>query len=318
MPETDPATTDPGPTDPATTSSLLPRTRTPPERIEIVYSETPVAGIPHQHVRQAVALSDLEDVTAAPGDTVVASAKVGNLSENETRVVLQAQGLPASWRPVAQVIQLPAHNAARVFLYLTPPPGTAPGRYQWALTAETGHAPLQAISAQLIVTRPPPTPDLPPSRTPSRRWARLAAVVIVLAVLALTGFLLHRPGPPPVPMAPGEVDDLGERGSELQARDESEPITIRGKVFVVGARPDEPVRASVRKVGLDDLTGSSKARRPLRRQLEIAGNDWSVRLRPGLYTATFVKPGCAPQSVLIDNLGPGLAAPPSVQLCAEA
>lgn len=270
----------------------------------------------------AVAI-EVSDETVNAGSTVVVPGRVTNLTPDPVRVVLLAQGLAPSWCPPAQVLLLPEHHTAKVFLYLNPPVGTAPGRYRWALTAQLADHPLQAVTAELAICRPQAVrASTPRPRRRRRTWLIPLAVCAVMAAAAVVaGSALTGAGKAPGKLLPALIDTSGHTtegpAGPSTAEQDPGPAKVGGTVFATGSAPDGRVRASVRQLSLDAISGrAEKVTKPgkTRYQVDIVGTSWTARLPSGLYALTFSKTGYASKSIVVATITGSRASLPPVQL----
>jgi hypothetical protein len=237
----------------------------------------------------------VDDAAVAAGGTAVVAGRVRNLSSSEVRVVLLAQGLPSAWCPPVQVLRLMENTTVDVFIYLTPPLGTAPGRYGWTLTAQTADRPLQAANGELAVSRPAAAPKAAePRKKRSRRWVAATAVLAVMAVLVSLKLVALREGRPESLRRTAMI-----QSSELTAGGHG-PVEIRGTVVASGR-----IRASLTRVSAQNLTGQEKKASRTRYRVRFDGGNWKVSLPPGLFRVTFRGAGYEPQSVLVNTLTNG-------------
>lgn len=249
------------------------------------------------------------------GATAVVSARVTNLVDQEVRVVLQVRGLPLAWCPPAQVLTLPATNTAKVFQHITPPPGTPPGRYQWTLTAETAHRPMQGATSELTVRRPQLQPAR--ARPQKKRWPWLVPVVavVVLAVVLAAVLFLRQPkssrssSAAPTPTAISSAARPSASSSKPASTQSPTPMASPPPLPVSGtiqaenaqfARDVEVYSTRLDLVGLSSL-GSGK-RKPVRQlSPEVKGKRWTLDLEPGVHAMTFQMPGYQPQTIVVDT-----------------
>ena len=242
----------------------------------------------------------VDDAAIAAGGTAVVAGRVRNLSANEIRVVLLAQGLPSAWCPPVQVLRLMENSTVDVFIYLTPPLGTAPGRYGWTLTAQTADHPLQAANGELAVSRPPAAPKTAEPLRKRRRWVAATAVLAALAVLISLKLVSLNNGQPETLRRTAMI-----QSSETTPRVRG-PVEVRGTVVAPGR-----IRASVARVSAQNLTGQEKKAERTRYRVRFDGGNWRVSLPAGLYRVTFSRAGYEPQSVMVNTLtnGPTTLAP---------
>jgi hypothetical protein len=247
----------------------------------------------------------LDPAAVDAGATVAVPTQVQNPTGIEQRVVLLVQGLPVAWCPPAQVLQLGAGATAEVVFHLTPPTGTAPGRYLWTLTAESPRAAMQGADSVLEVRRPPATrPPAPPHRrrARSRLLLTVLAVVAILIVLVAVKFAVREPEPGKS-LSLAAVLARPERAANVARMNRPPgPVRVAGTVFLTGEAPARPVRATVYSLSLANLIGTD---RPLRRtghRVRIRGNDWTADLPSGLYLVRFRSPGHRGGSVVVDTL----------------
>ena len=244
------------------------------------------------------------------GSTVIVPAQVTNAGSEPVQVVLLIQGLAPAWCPPPQVVLLPGGNTADVFLHLRPPPGTPAGRYLWALTVQTAHHPMQAVTTELVVHRDPPPVSTPPGRR--RRPVVVAVGLLALATAAtLVAVLAHRPSAPE--SLPRRVSPVRPTATPTPVVGSSaEPVALAGTVLAgeVGR-----VRVSVVRFTLDDLSDLGRASgTPVKATVRVKGKQWTTTLPPGIYGMTFRQKGFQPSSIVVDTTVMGWAPPPWVQL----
>jgi hypothetical protein len=254
---------------------------------------------------------EVDDGWGSAGSTVIVPARVTNPGSHPVRVVLLVQGLAPSWCPPSQVLFLPAENTADVFLHLRPASGTQPGRYLWALTAQTPEHPLQAVTAQLLIRREPP-PATPPVRRHPRRRRRIlvAGAAGLLAVITAGVLVLTRHDRSPVPKPPTHhaVSPTPAR----TPRPTPLPVAVAGTVLAgeVGR-----ITVTVVRLTLDDLSDQGHTTgTPVRAKVTIKGKQWTTSLPAGVYGMTFRQKGSEPASIVVDTTDLRWAAPPWVQL----
>ena len=245
----------------------------------------------------------IDDAAVAAGGTAVVAGRVRNLSSGEIRVVLLAQGLPSPWCPPVQVLRLMGSSTVDVFIYLTPPLGTAPGRYGWTLTAQTADHPLQAANSELAVSRPPAAPKTAEPRRKRRRWVAAAAALVVLAALISLKLVSLNSGRPETLRRTAMI-----QSSETTPRVKG-PVEVRGTVVARGR-----VRATVARVSAQNLTGQQKKAARTGYRVRFDGGNWRVSLPAGLYRITFVRAGYEPQSVMVNTLTNGPTTLPPLEL----
>ncbi|GLY29481.1 NEW3 domain-containing protein [Kineosporia sp. NBRC 101731] len=251
-----------------------------------------------------------QEGTVDAGQTVVVRGTVQNLTGEEVRAVLLARGLPSSWCPPAQVLQLPGHNTAEVFVYLTPPAGTLPGRYLWTLTAQTSGAPVPVADSQLTVRRPPFTDrPQPPSGSarPATRRPRVVAVIAVLLValllMVVAGvkvFTAASAGPRARTLA-AIVDTADRDANVARMRRAPGPVRVQGTVFLDGGA-SSPITAFVRGLSRENLSGASARTGRTTYPVTISGHDWSADLPPGIYAIYFRSRGYSGACVMVETV----------------
>jgi hypothetical protein len=252
----------------------------------------------------------VDDGRGSAGSTVIVPARLANPEAEPVRVVLMVQGLAPSWCPPAQVLLLPGHNAADVFLHLRPALGTPPGRYPWALTVQTPDHPMQAVTAELLVRREPP--PVARSRRPSRRRRRIlvAGAVGLLAVITASGLILarHLRAEEPKPIihrvvSPSPTADVAPAAL---------PVELAGTILAgdVGR-----IKVVVVRLTLDDLSDQGHASgTPVQAKVTIKGKEWTTSLPAGVYGMTFSQQAHEPASIVVDTTLLRSVPPPWVQL----
>ncbi|GAB6897072.1 COG1470 family protein [Kineosporia succinea] len=293
-----------------------------PERadgvIDLTHPVTLVTRTPVPTGASAVLDLDVDDRAVDAGQTVVVPARVRNLTAQPVRVVLLAQGLPAAWCPPAQVLNLTGHNTAEIFLYLSPAIGTPPGRYAWALTAQTAHRPMQAAVGELEVRRaePEPLPRRPKQKQPW--WPVLVGAVAIMLIMTSIAFAvaLHTEKPTQLPQSTSRRTQRPEAES---TRDDGY-VRVVGTILVDGTADTTGVKGTARQLGPDGLKDLGRQERPEPSPMEprVRGKRWEVKLDGGIYALTFSKPGYAPETVVVTAaISPGPQQIPIVRLTRE-
>jgi hypothetical protein len=269
---------------------------------------------------------DLDDGQTWSGSSATIEARVTNPAPDEVQAVFRVQGLEPAWCPAPQVVTVVPGTETRLYLKLTPPAGTPPGRYLWSLTAEVPDRQMLALTAALRVDRPKPAVVVP-VRSRRRKFTLLlllAMVVILAGVIALSLLVPSRmpwggdttaTGPAPrVTAGPS----AGPRpSSTVSPTAAAELVRIQGTVLV----EDGPgaIRITVVRLSADDLNGvrPSSGHTVLP---ETTGTDkngqgkkWSLSLAPGLYGLTFSKPGYTTESIVVTTAEAAIP-PPQVRL----
>jgi hypothetical protein len=276
---------------------------------------------------------DLDDGRTWPGSAVTAEARVTMAGSAEVQAVIQVQGLEPAWCPPPQVVTVVPGVTTRLYVKLTPPPGTPPGRYLWSLTAQVPDQPMLAVTAELQVGRPPATAPAP-RRSRWRPIALLLATAIGTLLLAVTALTRLAPArlpwahpsatrPAPAPTAPGLRHRIprprpGAPAPSVSATAE-ELVRLHGTVLV--GEEKVPTRITVIRLTLDDLAGvgpsrrsASAGRRARAVGTEVHGEHWSLSLPPGLYGLTFSKRGFTSESIVVATSVAGILPPPQVHL----
>jgi hypothetical protein len=242
------------------------------------------------------------------GGTAIVPARVTNPGSEPVRVVLKVQGLADSWCPPSQVLLLSPGHTADVFWHLRPALGTPPGRYLWAMTAQTGPHPMQAATTDLLVRREPP--PVKPARRRSRRRPLVAVAAGLLAVITAGGLLLgrhHRGSAPSVTPRP-VVSSVATPSSAPSPV----PVALSGTIL---AGDVGPVTVTVVRLTLGDLIDRGHATgTPVKAKVKIKGQLWTTSLPAGVYAMTFSQKGFEPAAIVVDSTVLRWAPPPWVQL----
>lgn len=268
---------------------------------------------------------DLDDGRTWPGSPVTVEARVTAPGRQEVRAVIRVQGLEPAWCPQPQVVAVSAGATARLFVELSPAAGTPPGRYLWSLIAEVQNRPMLVTTAQLHVERATPAAPAPPRRSGRHPLALLALVLTVLlvtlaalAVLAPSGFWGRDRAPRPSPSATGPGHLLPTAGpSGTPAAPRPEMVLVKGTVLAPAGK--EPIRITVVRLNLDDLSGSRPTPTgPVPEAMvvdkQVRGKHWSLSLPPGVYGLTFSKPQYVSESIVVATAVAGTIARPHVRL----
>jgi hypothetical protein len=236
--------------------------------------------------------------------------------------------LEPAWCPAPQVVAVVPGTQTRLYLKLTPPAGTPPGRYLWSLTAEVPDRQMLALTAALLVERPKPAVVVP-RRSRRRKFTLLllvAMVVILAGVIALSLLAPSRtpwgrdttaPRPAPAVTRPPVVGPTARPSGAAAPTAAAELVQIQGTVLV----EDGPgaIRITVVRLSADDLNGvrPSSARtlppETTGTNKNGQGKKWSLSLAPGLYGLTFSKPGYTSESIVVTTAEAAIP-PPQVRL----
>jgi hypothetical protein len=270
---------------------------------------------------------DLDDGHTPSGSPVTVEARLTIPGTEAVQAVVRVQGLEAAWCPLPQVVIVAPSAPARLFVELSPAPGTPPGRYLWSLTAEVRDRPMLATTAQLYVNRP--TPAAPPT-PPRSRWrpTRVLAVAVAALLVILAALTVFAPSwvfwgrdaatPRHARSAPGPSRVL-PTAVPSQSPALAAKVLVKGTVLATEGK--EPIEITVVRLSLNDLTGIHPAPAgpggvPEAPTVEkrVRGKHWSLSLPPGLYGFTFSKPGYLPESIVVATAVADTVPAPHVRL----
>jgi len=273
---------------------------------------------------------DLDDGQACSGSSVTIEARVTTPAREEVQAVFRVQGLEPAWCPAPQVVAVVPGAQTRLYLKLTPPAGTPPGRYLWSLTAEVPDRQMLAMTAAVQVDRPKPVAVTPPRSRRRLFTLLLAGMVVILAGVSALSLLApsRMPwGPDTAALRPAPHLTAGPRAGGPTARPSSstaaraavtELVQLHGTMLV--EEGPGAIRITVIRLSADDLNGVSPS--PGRTVLPETtgtnkngqGKTWSLSLPPGLYGLTFSKPGYTSESIVVTTAEAATIPPPQVRL----